>query len=354
MFQYGMRTGVLALLAMTAIGPAWGQANTKQPEIVSGAAPVSVEQINVFSPAIDGNLMGETANREVFVILPPSYQAEADRRYPVVYGLHGYSIGAGEWMQEIHAPQTIEGAFANGVAEMIVVLPTSRNIYNGSMYSSSMTTGNFERFIADDLVAFIDENYRTIPQRESRGLVGHSMGGYGATRIGMKHADVFGSLYLMSIGGGSTRGPADLSAEDLAQIAAMESPADAANLSFFARAELAKAAAWSPNPQNPPLYLDMPYSNGELDPAIAAKWAGNIPMNIVDQYVDQLARYDGLAIEVGDADGALDGARAFSEILSTYQVDHVFDVYAGDHTSELGYRMQDHVMPFFAEHLAFE
>lgn len=66
------------------------------------------------------------------------------------------------------------------------------------MYSNSVTTGDFERFIAQDAVAYIDARYRTLPQRTSRGLVGHSMGGYGATRIGMKHADVFGSLYIMS------------------------------------------------------------------------------------------------------------------------------------------------------------
>ena len=81
---------------------------------------------------------------------------------------------------------------------MIVVLPDSKTVHNGSMYSSSVTTGDFENYIAHDVVAYIDAHYRTIPNRDSRGLVGHSMGGYGASRIGMKHADVFGSLYIMS------------------------------------------------------------------------------------------------------------------------------------------------------------
>src|SRR5678810_873132 len=95
-------------------------------------------------------------------------------------------------------PQTIEGAFAQGAQEMIVVLPDSKTVHNGSMYSSSVTTGDFERFIAHDVVAYIDAHYRTISKRTSRGLVGHSMGGYGASRIGIKHSDVFGSLYIMS------------------------------------------------------------------------------------------------------------------------------------------------------------
>src|SRR5207344_2251318 len=99
------------------------------------------------------------------------------RRYPVVYALHGYSIGAEQWTGEIRVPQTIEGAFAQGVTEMIVVLPDSKTAHNGSMYSSSVTTGDFERFVARDVVAYADAHYRTIPQRSSRGLPGHSMGG---------------------------------------------------------------------------------------------------------------------------------------------------------------------------------
>jgi enterochelin esterase-like enzyme len=111
--------------------------------------------------------------------------------------MHGYSIGAEQWTHEIQVPQTIEGAFAQGANEMIVVLPDSKTVHNGSMYSSSVTTGDFEQFVSHDVVACIDAHYRTIADRRSRGLVGHSMGGYGATRIGMKHADVFYSLYII-------------------------------------------------------------------------------------------------------------------------------------------------------------
>ena len=84
------------------------------------------------------------------------------RRYPVVYALHGFFIGAEQWTHEIHVPQTIEGAFAKGAQEMIVVLPDSKTIYLGSMYSSSETTGDFENFISHDLVATSTRHYRTI------------------------------------------------------------------------------------------------------------------------------------------------------------------------------------------------
>src|SRR5208283_1105772 len=165
-----------------ALGPSRAaQVQTEVPPVAPGAKPVTAEHIMTHGKALEGNLEGDAADRDVFVFLPPSYASEKDRRYPVVYALHGYSIGAEQWTHEIHVPQTIEGAFAQGAKEMIVVLPDSKTVHNGSMYSSSVTTGDFERFIAHDLVAYIDAHYRTIPDRLSRGLVGHSMGGYGAT-----------------------------------------------------------------------------------------------------------------------------------------------------------------------------
>ena len=174
------------------------QVQTIVPAPVPGAKPVTVEHIKIHGTALEGNLEGDAVDRDVIVFLPPSYEKEKHRRYPVVYALHGYSIGAEQWTHEIHVPQTIEGAFAQGAKEMIVVLPDSKTVHNGSMYSSSVTTGDFEKFISHDVVTYIEAHYRTIPERMSRGLVGHSMGGYGANRIGMKHPDVFGSLYIMS------------------------------------------------------------------------------------------------------------------------------------------------------------
>src|SRR5271167_772048 len=174
------------------------QVQTDVPAVVAGAKPVAVEHIKVHGAALEGNLEGDAVDRDVLVFLPPSYSKERKRHYPVVYALHGYSIGAEQWSHEIHVPQTVEGAFAKGSREMIVVLPDSKTVYNGSMYSSSATTGDFENYVARDVVAYMDTHYRTIPDRQSRGLVGHSMGGYGASRIGMKHAEVFGALYIMS------------------------------------------------------------------------------------------------------------------------------------------------------------
>src|SRR4051812_28721799 len=220
-----MQLGLLCTTGLRA------QVQTLVPAVVNGGKAAKVEQITVHGNSLEGNLEGDTVDRPVIVYLPPSYATDKKRRYPVVYALHGYSIGADQWSKEIHVPQTIEGAFSQGAQEMIVVLPDSKTVHNGSMYSSSVTVGDFERFVSHDLVAYIDAHYRTLANRTSRGLVGHSMGGYGASRIGMKHSDVFGSLYIMSPCCLSARGAGPVNPANEKALDAVKSPADSAALS---------------------------------------------------------------------------------------------------------------------------
>lgn len=330
-----------------------GQLQTDVPAVVPGAKPLTVEHIKVHGTALEGNLEGDAVDRDVFVFLPPTYAKEKSRRYPVVYALHGYFIGAEQWTHEIHVPQTIEGAFAQGAKEMIVVLPDSKTLHNGSMYSSSVTTGDFEQFVAHDVVAYVDAHYRTLPNRSSRGLVGHSMGGYGATRIGMKHADVFGSLYIMSPCCLSARSaPANPEIEKALE--SVKTPEDSAKLQFFPRAQLASAAAWSPNPKNPPLYLDLPTKNGEPQADVLAKWAANAPLAFVDQYIANLRQYHGIAIDVGDQDGLRTDTGKLHDVLDKYGIANSFEVYPGTHTSKVADRFQNYVLPFFNKNLCFQ
>jgi S-formylglutathione hydrolase FrmB len=319
---------------------------------------VTVEHIKVHGTALEGNLEGDAVDRDVIVFLPPGYATKKSRRYPVVYALHGYSIGAEQWTHEIHVPQTIEGAFAQGAKEMIVVLPDSKTVYGGSMYSSSVTTGDSEQFIAHDVVTYLDAHYRTIPNRMSRGLVGHSMGGYGAARIGMKHPDVFGSLYIMSPCCLSPMGsrPANpamqkaMAAQEK-ELESVKTPADAAGLSFFARAQFASAAAWSPDPKNPPLYLDLPTKGDVPQPDVLAKWTANAPLAFVDQYIGNLRKYHGIAIDAGDKDGLRFDAGKLHDVLDNYGIANDFEIYHGTHTSAVADRFQNHVIPFFSRNL---
>ncbi|HKF50456.1 MAG TPA: alpha/beta fold hydrolase [Terracidiphilus sp.] len=350
-------------LAMAPAARSGAQVQTNIPDPVPGAKPVSVEHIKIHGAALEGNLEGDAVDRDVIVFLPPSYARDKKRRYPVVYALHGYSIGAEQWTHEIHVPQTIEGAFAKGSQEMIVVLPDSKTIYNGSMYSSSATTGDFENYIAHDVVSYIDAHYRTIPNRTSRGLVGHSMGGYGATRIGMKHSDVFGALYIMSpcclspmAGGGP--GPADQMKERAIasekKVAAAKSPAELAALSpGFGAVQYATAAAWAPDPKNPPLYFDLPTKDGVPQPDIVAKFTANSPLASADQYVGSFKQYRAIAMDVGDQDGLRFDATKLHGLLDNYGVANSFEIYSGTHVSAVADRFQNHVLLFFSKNLCF-
>ncbi len=337
------------MLAAALSAPA--QVETQVPPVEPSAKPVTVEHIKIHGAALEGNLEGNAVDRDVIVVLPPSYATDLTRHYPVVYALHGYSIGAEQWTHEIHVPQTVEGAFARGAQEMIVVLPDSKTVHNGSMYSRSMTTGDFEQFIAHDVVAYIDAAYRTIPTRTSRGLVGHSMGGYGATRIGMKYPDVFGALYIMSPCCLAPRSAGRANADSEKALEAVKTPADSASLPFGLRAQLASAAAWSPNPKNPPLYLDLPTKNGEVQQDVIAKWAANAPLAFVDQYIDNLRRYRAISMDVGDKDGLRMGASKLHEVMDSYDIDNGFEIYEGTHTSAVAVRFQNYVMPFFSKNL---
>jgi enterochelin esterase-like enzyme len=354
-----------ALVALTIASPclSLGQVQTMVPDPVPGVKPVTVERIKIHGAALEGNLEGDAVDRDAIVFLPPSYAKDKHRRYPVVYALHGYSIGAEQWSHEIHVPQTIEGGFALGAKEFIVVLPDSKTVHNGSMYSSSVTTGDFEMYVAHDVVAYIDAHYRTIPNRAARGLVGHSMGGYGASRIGMKHPDVFGSLYIMSpcclsprtVGNRPSGSAGGQSLSDIEKaLSEVKTPADSEKLPFSLRTQLASAAAWAPDPKNPPLYLNLPIKNGEIQPDVVARFAANAPLAFIDQYIGNLRQYRAISIDVGDQDGLKTDTIKLHDILDRYGIANSFEIYKGTHTSAVGDRLQNHVMPFFSKNLCFE
>ena len=180
------------------------------------------------------------------------------------------------------------------------------------------------------------------------------MGGYGATRIGMKHADVFGSLYIMSPCCLSPRSANTSNPEIEKALEGVKTPYDSAKLSFFARAQLATAAAWSPDPKNPPLYLDLPTKNGEAQPDVLAKWTANAPLAFIDQYIRDLRRYRAIAIDVGDQDRLRVDTEKLHGLLDRYGIANSFEVYEGTHTNKIADRFQNRVIPFFSKNLCFD
>ena len=202
-------------------------------------------------------------------------------------------------------------------------------------------------------MAYIDGHYRTLANRTSRGLAGHSMGGYGAARIGMKRPDVFMALFLMSSCCLSAN--RDPRPETMAAAAAITTRAQAEEA---ARAPgigpsvlLAQAAAWSPNPTNPPLFLDLPVKDGKVRPDVVAKWVANAPNEMVEAHAANLNRYYAVAVEIGTKDGLLAANRQLHEKLTRLHVAHAYEEYDGDHTNKLRERIGSRVLPFFAKNL---
>jgi enterochelin esterase-like enzyme len=322
--------------------------------IAQTASPAAgrVEHIKVHGRALEGNLEGDSPDRDVTVCLPPSYATDQNRRYPVIYILHGYGGNDSTWTGRIaNVPEIADRVFESGSAkEMIVVAPSAQTVYTGSMYSNSPVTGDWEVFIARDLVEYVDTHYRTLADRMSRGLAGHSMGGYGTVRIGMKHPEVFSSLYALS----SCCLTANLNpGQNAAAAEAIKTPEQARAAGRGAMTTLAESAAWSPNPKNPPLFFDLPTKDGKPQPAVVAKWAANAPLAMLDQYVPNLTQFHAIAADVGLQDTLLESNKMLDAELSRLDVVHTFELYEGDHTNHVKDRIEQKVLPFFSHNLSF-
>ena len=345
--------------AFVAGEPVRSQAPGRSGPSAAPSAPVvlkgTLERIKVHGTSVDGNLLGESPAPDVSIYLPASYNTDRNRRYPVVYLLHGYTgtdLGYfGATGRQLHL--IAERVFASGAArEMILVMPNAMNVYGGSMYSNSVTAGNWEGYVADDLVAYMDKHYRTIATRDGRGLAGHSMGGYGTIRIGMKRPDVFSAIYALSsccLNEGTVRGRGAGQPSAAELVKTMEE----ARGSRGAQGTLARAAAWAPNPANPPFYLDLPTKNGEVVPEVAVKWAANSPVAMLDQYVPNLKKLNGIALDIGLQDGLITGNRLLVERMTAFGIPHTFETYEGDHGNRIPERLEQHVLPFFSKKLAF-
>jgi S-formylglutathione hydrolase len=309
-----------------------------------------LDRIKVHGKSLEGNLEGDSPDRDVFVYLPPSYATQPNRRYPVVYTLHGYGLHAEQWVGFANFANLEKDLAAGAAKEMILVAPDAYSLQNGSFYSNSKTTGDWETFVALELVGYIDSHYRTIPDRMSRGLTGHSMGGYGTFRIGMKHPEVFSSLYSMSACCMFETGEVTPA---MAQLEAVKTKEDAAKVGFNQKSPLARAAAWSSDPNNPPLFIDLPVKDGKPQPVIQAKWAANSLMVMLEQYAPSLKKMKAIAMNVGDQDALMPTNKDMDQALTKAGIQHTFEIFPGTHNDQVPMNFGEKVLPFFSAQLAF-
>ncbi|HEY7333573.1 MAG TPA: alpha/beta fold hydrolase [Bryobacteraceae bacterium] len=349
-YKYAVGFGVAAAVA------AWIVPGAAQDKPSTGGG--KIEKIMVHGRSLEGNLEGDSPDRDVAVYLPPSYSKERNRRYPVVYLLHGYGRTADDWYPFIGLPGSMDRDIAAGTArEMILVIPDANTLYGGSMYSSSPTTGDWETYITHDLVSYIDSHYRTIANRNSRGLGGHSMGGYGVWRLAMKYPDVYSAIYGLSAcclmnnprppapGRGPGRGQGQAKGRAAAPVQPGAHGGHPVNIAY------GEAAAWSANPMNPPLFFDQPTKDGEFQPGIAAKWVANSPLAMLDQYVTNMKKYSAIAMDIGLQDTLLSSNQELDQAMTRLGITHTFETYEGNHNNHLEDRIEGKVFPFFSKQL---
>ena len=313
----------------------------------------------VQAPSLRGNLIGDPVWREATVYLPPGYKTNRSKRYPVVYLLHGFAADHRAFMrgpyQNLNVRLSMDSLIdAGAVREMIVVTPNARTFFDGSFYINSPITGNWEDFITRDLVGHIDRKYRAIRDRSGRGITGHSMGGFGALRIAMRHPDLFSAVYALS--------PCCLAEMNYPERRAawkvaigLKDRSEYRRAGFTANLLYAMAAAYSPNPERPPFFADLPYRL-EADSLIPVadvlnKWQG--PLAMAASHIDALKRLD-IVFDAGDADALTDipiNVRALDSLLTAHGVDHTAEIYPGTHGSRIRSRIETKVFPFFSREL---
>lgn len=333
-----------AALGMLLAAPGIAQYITAAPPPIPEG--ITVESPLVPGPSLEGNLEGNATAREAMIVLPPGYGSNPDRRYPVVYYLPGVMIDARNFYNYMHIPEAVAHNATAG-REFIVVVPNPLTKMGGSMYANSVTVGDFESYVAKDLVAYVDSHYRTIATREGRALVGHSMGGYGTWTIGMRQPGIFAALYAQDACCISPRRETVESAQQLADV-----PYDTVEQAGMGqRIGLTAVTAWSPNPDNPPYYADFPIKDGKLDEIVLARWANNSPVAMLPTHLEALRGYTAIGADVGDKDFLLADDTLMHEEMLKFGIEHRWEIYPGTHTDKIGQRFDEVVLPFMAEHL---
>lgn len=306
------------------------------PTPTPGPADGQLIEETVATPSLANNILGDPAERDVLVYLPPSY-ATSTERYPVVYYLAGYQehIGAFRQHREALWTQMLE----TGSRELIIVEVEGTSALGGNFYANSPVTGNAEDALAIDLVAHVDATYRTIPSASARGLSGFSMGGSGTINVGLARPDVFGALYANSPG-------------------LLDEETGLAEMLVDNGAWRAYGATFAPDPDaDPPMLpIDPGTPLAEQDPVAVAAWESGYG-NLRQKVADYLARPERLA-EVRVAYGTQDqyswiptGSAWFVDLLEENGIPVSEHVFEGGHGVDYVFFQSDFV-DFFSTTLS--
>lgn len=300
------------------------------------------------SAVLRDNPLGDSAARDLCVYLPPGYEREHERRFPVVYCLTGFT-GRGQMLLNTQPftpsiPERMDALIASGtIAEMIVVMPDCFTRLGGSQYVNSEATGRYEDYLIQEIVPFVDEHFRTQARASARAVMGKSSGGYGALIHGMRHADVFGLVashsgdayfeycyppdfinYVRKIGDGDPKAFLEKFWSEERKV-----KEDIALLNV-----LAMSACYSPDASQP-LGLRLPFNpqTGEIIQDVWERWLEHDPVRMVERYSNELRSLKLLYLDAGTRDEfALDlGARILAARLSEHNIPFVHEEFDDGH-----------------------
>jgi enterochelin esterase family protein len=298
------------------------------------------------SAVLKGNPLGDKHVRDLIVYLPPGYE-ETSENYPSVYCLTGFT-GRGKMLLNDAAftpnlAERMDGLINSGrVQPMIAVMPDCFTYYGGSQYINSAATGNYEDYLINEIVPYVDENFRTSASRKARAVMGKSSGGYGSLIMGIRHPDVFGLVcstsgdayfelcYPMDI----PKAFRAIKGDPVGFMKKFRADEKKGKDDFPAVNMIGMSACYSPNAESLWGY-DLPFDleTGEMREDVWQRWLGHDPVRLVEKAVENLKSLKLLYIDAGTRDEfALDlGARVLSKRLRDLRVDHIHEEFDDGH-----------------------
>ena len=307
-------------------------------------------ELQLDSPALTGNPLGDPTRRPLFAYLPPG--ASDGAGLPAAYFLHGYTGSGRSWLNvspwSPTVPERLDALVSAGeVPPLVGVFVDGWTALGGSQWINSPAMGRYQDYLADDVVAFVERTLSTRPDRQARAVLGKSSGGYGALRLGSDRPEVFAHLacHAGDAGFDWCYGP-DLPRAAAALLAAgdaaawLEAAVRRAGQTKLAGSDhpvlnvIAMSAAYSPDP-GAPLGAGLPFElpSGRMRPAVWARWLEQDPVRFVPRSLQAFRTLSTVFLDCGTRDefNLRWGARQVAEALRAGGVDVIHEEFEDGH-----------------------
>jgi enterochelin esterase-like enzyme len=346
---------ILAIVLLLQLSSAYSQ---------SATAGTLVDR-EIISNALEDNLLHIEPKRQIKIYLPASYD-QGKRRYPVIYYFHNFGwtntklFGDGNQLKQL-----LDRAMASGqLKEAIVVAGDFTTPGIGAFYSNAASSGRWLDHITQELVPFIDKQFRTLPAPASRAVVGDMIGGYAAIKLGMLYPEIFGSVYAMHPVGTATGETLMQSRPDWRQMNEAKSWQDL-ETNIYSKVFMLMAQSYLPNPHKPPFYADLMV---ELKDDVLTVNTTNVRTlrenflldAMLPKYAENMKKLRGFKMDWGRYDENPDHVYAnqkFTRMLEDFGVQHEAEEYGGNHWNrywQADGRVYEEVLPFLNRYLQGE